>query len=169
MLTKLKFAGVWIEDPIDIYSLFILSCAEYCSVAFPPSLTNKQSQKLEKIQRTPLKIILSDSYVDNSATCWMTCLLSLAERRQNRMLSFTEKYISHTENSRFFPRTENMFQDPQMQYREKYKFNFAHWKKVKQKFNSNLSEATECAWKKEGGVKAGTEVQWIITIEFHHL
>ena len=131
MLTKLKYAGVEIEDLIDIYSLFIRSCAEYCSVVFHGSLTNEQSQKIENIQKTSLKIILSDNFVDYSAACEMTGLLSLAERRQNRMLSYAKKCISHPENSRFFPHNENIYQDPQIRNREKYKVNFAHGEKYR--------------------------------------
>ena len=76
-------------------------------------------------------IILSDNYVDYSAACEMTGLLPLAERRQNRMSSFAKKCISHPENSRFFPLNENLFQDPQMHDREKYKVNFAHVEKYR--------------------------------------
>jgi hypothetical protein len=126
MLTKLKYVGVGIEDLIDIYSLFVRSCAEYCSVVFHSSLTNEQSRKLENIQKTSLKIILSDNYVNYPAACEMTGLLSLAERRQNRMLSYAKKCISHPENSRFFPLNTNLYQDPQIRDTEKYKVNFSH-------------------------------------------
>ena len=47
MLTKLRYVGVSIEDLLDIYRLFIRSCAEYTSVAFHSSLTSRQFQKLE--------------------------------------------------------------------------------------------------------------------------
>ena len=98
ILKRLKKQGANLEDLIDIYSLFIRSCAEYCSVAFHPSLINKQSKKIENIQKTILKIILSDNYV----ACGMTGPLTLAERRQNSMLSFAKKFFSHPENSRLF-------------------------------------------------------------------
>ena len=45
-LTKLKYAGVQIEDLLHIYQLFIRSCAEYCSVAFHSSLTLSESASL---------------------------------------------------------------------------------------------------------------------------
>ena len=52
MLTKLKYAGVSIEDLLDIYILFIRSTTEYCSVAFHSSLTVDQTTDLERIQKT---------------------------------------------------------------------------------------------------------------------
>ena len=58
MITKLKYVGVCLEDLLDIYILFIRSVTEYCSVAFHSSLTQQQSDKLEKIQKTCLKLIM---------------------------------------------------------------------------------------------------------------
>ena len=63
MITKLKYVGVCLEDLLDIYILFIRSVTEYCSVAFHSSLTHQQSDKLEKIQKTCLKVIMGEMYV----------------------------------------------------------------------------------------------------------
>ena len=49
MITKLKYAGVTTEDLIEIYCLFVRSCAEYCSVVFNSSLTQEQTKKIENI------------------------------------------------------------------------------------------------------------------------
>ena len=54
MLTKLKY--------VEIYCLFVRSRAEYCSLVFPRSLTQEQSEKNENIQKTSLRIILHDEY-----------------------------------------------------------------------------------------------------------
>ena len=55
MLTKLKYAGACTEDPIEIYC--VRSSKDYCTVAFCYSLTQKQSNKIENIQKTSFKII----------------------------------------------------------------------------------------------------------------
>ena len=47
MITKLKYAGVSLDDLIEMYSLFIRSTAEYCSVVFHSSLTVEQTDKLK--------------------------------------------------------------------------------------------------------------------------
>ena len=62
MTTKLKYVGVGIDDLLNIYILFIRSVTEYCGVAFHSSLTSEQSNKLEKIQKTCLKVILGELY-----------------------------------------------------------------------------------------------------------
>ena len=51
VLTKLKYIGISTEDLITIYILFIRSLTEYCSVVFHSSLTVRQSDKIETIQK----------------------------------------------------------------------------------------------------------------------
>ena len=63
VLCKLKYAGISIEDLIIIYTLFIRSLTEYCSVAFHSALTESQCHKIEAIQSTCLQVILADNYV----------------------------------------------------------------------------------------------------------
>ena len=64
MITKLKYVGVKTEDLIDVYILYIRSITEYCSVAFHSSLTVELSDKLERIQKTCLRVILGEMYLD---------------------------------------------------------------------------------------------------------
>ena len=92
MLTKLKYVGVQKDDLIDIYVLYIRSIAEYCSVAFHSSLTVEQSNQIERIQRTCLKVILDE----------MVGLDSLYDRRVKRCLHFSLKCVKH-DKSRLFP------------------------------------------------------------------
>ena len=93
MLTKLKYVGVKVEDLLDIYVLFIRSVAEYCSVVFHSTLTGEQSNTIERIQRTCLKIILGEMYMDYSSALEMTGLGSLSDRRSKRCLDFSLKAI----------------------------------------------------------------------------
>ena len=98
MLTKLKYARVSTADLIEIYSLFVRSCAEYFAVVFHSSLTQEQCNKLENIQKTSLNIILGDNFVDYPPACKMTGLEKLEDRRQTRLLAFAKKmYKAPTE------------------------------------------------------------------------
>ena len=81
MITKLKYVGVSLEDLLDIYTLFIRSVTEYCAVAFHSTLTQQQNDKLEKIQKTCLKVILGDNYIDYTVALEMCGLQTLSERR----------------------------------------------------------------------------------------
>ena len=88
---------------MDIYVLFIMSVVEYCAVAFHSSLTQQQSNKLEKIQKTSLRVILGDMYVDYAAALEMCGIQTLSERRLKRCLDFSEKCLKHPRNKRLFP------------------------------------------------------------------
>ena len=78
MITKLKYVGTSIEDLIDIYILYIRSIAEYCSVAYHSSLNQAQSDKIERIQKTCLRVILGEMYVSYEAALEMCGLQTLS-------------------------------------------------------------------------------------------
>ena len=106
MITKLKYVGVKTEDLLDIYILFIRSITEYCSVVFHSCLTLDQSNKLETIQKTCLKVILGEMYVDYSSALEMCGLDTLYNRREKRCLDFALKSSKHPRMCRMFPRNE---------------------------------------------------------------
>ena len=124
-LTKLKYAGVAIDDLIEMFQLFIRSCAEYCSVVFHSSLTESQSKSLERLQSTCLKVILQDNYVSYSAALEMTGLETLWDRREKRCLDFSIKCIKHHQNSRFFPLNPNLTNETEIRERETFYINYA--------------------------------------------
>ena len=124
MLTKLKYTGVKIEDLIDIYKLFIRSRAEYLSVTWHSSLTVAQSHKIENIQKTSLKIILAEDYIDYPASCERTGLLMLSDRRKNRCLAFAKRCLSNPQTKDMFPLNRHSSLD--IRNTEKYLVNFAH-------------------------------------------
>ena len=125
MLSKLKYAGVSVEDLVEIYCLFVRSRAEYCSVAFGSSLTLEQKTKLSNIEKTSLRIILQEMYIGYFEACEMLGLTPLSERRNIRMLNFAKKCAKHPTNSRFFPQNPNQFVSPIVREREPFKVNFA--------------------------------------------
>ena len=124
LITKLKYVGVKIEDLIEIYILFIRSITEYCSVVFHSRLTVEQSQKIENIQKTCLKIILGESYISYSAALEMCGLETLFDRRQKRCLNFALKCTEHPKNKRLFPLNVKDSQHI-LRRQEKFVVNFA--------------------------------------------
>ena len=95
LLTKLKHIGISIEDLLTIYILFIRSLTEYCSVAFHTSLTIRQADKIEAIQKNCLRIILDINYVSYNAALEMCRLKRLSDRREEKMLSFSLKCLKN--------------------------------------------------------------------------
>ena len=103
MITKLKYVGVNIGDLINIYILFICSVLEYCSVLWHSTLTVDQSQRIERVQKTCLKIILGAEYSNYEDALEYTGLERLSERRENRCLQFGLKCLLHPVHQRMFP------------------------------------------------------------------
>ena len=130
ILSKLKYAGISTDDLITIYILFIRSLTEYCSVVFNSSLTLDQSNKIEAIQKTCLRVILCDNYVSYSAALEMCGLQDLSSRRDKRQLSFAKKCLKNDFNKKLFP--EN---SPSK--KEKFKVNFA---RTESYFNSAVPQ-----------------------------
>ena len=135
MLTKLRYAGVSIEDLLHIYKQYIRTKLEYCSVVFHSSLTVQQSASLERCQAVCLRVILQDNYISHSAALEMTGLDLLADRRKARCLSFSLKCTKDTYNARFFPRNPNLDHTLEARKREEFKVNFC---RTKQYLNSAI-------------------------------
>ena len=123
MLTKLRYAGFGTEDLLDIYKLFIHSCAEYCAVAFHSSLTIELSDKLERIQKTCLRVILGEMYISYSAALEMCGLETLFTRREKRCLNFSLKCLKNERTSRIFPLRP--LNEQNVRKAEKFTVNFA--------------------------------------------
>ena len=119
MLTKLKYAGIKRDDLIDIYKLFIRSTAEYCSVVFHTSLTQKQVKKLEVIQSASLKIFMGKEYIDYNSALKACGMKTLHDRRNDRMLNFAIKCLKDKYNKNIFPLNLNP------RNRETFTVNFA--------------------------------------------
>ena len=124
MLTKLKYIGVNTQDLIEIYTLFIRSRAEYVSVVWHSSLTLEQTKIIENIQKTSLKIILGENYVDYPTALEWTGLSELSVRRQNQCLAFAKSSLKYPIGSKMFPLSHE--HDQNVRNREKFKVNFAH-------------------------------------------
>ena len=119
VLSKLKYAGIDREELLTVYKLFIRCIPEYCSVVFHKALTIDQSHKIENIQKTCLKIILAEEYVDYETALNTCSLKTLHERREVRMLKFATKCINDNFNKKLFP-----LNGPNIK-KEKFKVNYA--------------------------------------------
>ena len=126
LLTKLKYSGTSIEDLVHVYKMYIRSRLEYNSVVFHSSLTQEQSNKLDRCEAICLKIILQEMFVSHSAACEMLGLRKLSLRRQSRCLDFSKKCLKHPQNRRLFPPNINIQNDLNVRDREPYKVNFCY-------------------------------------------
>ena len=134
MLTKLKYTGVNVKDLIEIYCLFIRSRAEYMSVVWHSSLTAAEGKRIENIQKTSLKIILGESYIDYPTSLVSTALQELSIRREARCLSFAKRCRKNPLTAGMFPQNPEQVYDVQRTGRrtEKYRVNFARTENYRQ-------------------------------------
>ena len=147
------------EDLVEIYYLFIRTCAEYCSVAFGSSLTLEQTNKISNIEKTCFRIILNEMYIGYLPACEMLGIQPITERRQHRMLSYAKKCINHPTNARFFPVNENVHSNPLIRKREPFQVNFARTEAYKKStiphcqrlLNVHFGEKEEGVGQREGG------------------
>ena len=121
LITKLKYVGVRTSDLLDIYILFIRSVVE--SVAFHSSLTQQQSNKLEKIQKVCLKVIYGEDYTDYESAMRLSGLQTLSDRRLKRCLDFSLKCLKHEKMRKLFP--PNPSYNDRVRSSEPYSVNFA--------------------------------------------
>jgi hypothetical protein len=167
MLSKLKYAGLSVEDLLEIYCLFVRSKAEYCSVVFASSLTQEQIRKIENIEKTCLRIILQEMYIGYEEACEMLAISSVTKRRDARLLSYAKKCTRHPTNERFFPRNPNQLAEPQIRQREPFKVNFTRTEIYKKStiptcqrlLNDYYMEHPERLWngRAHGGMPRGEE------------
>ena len=93
------------------------------SVAWHSSLTLAEDHKIENIQKTSLKIILGESYIDYPSSLTRTGLASLSERGKSQCLAFAKRCLSDPQTKEMFPLTPESSLN--LRKPEKYMVNFA--------------------------------------------
>ena len=99
---------------------------EYCVVPMHSSLTVQQAASLERCQSVALRIILQNEYNTYSEAMAVAGIETLANRRQERCLKFSQKCLKHPINNRIFPLNKNTNENMHTRNSELYKVNFAH-------------------------------------------
>ena len=133
MLTKLKCVEVSTEKLLHIYSLFVRSKTEFCSVAWHDNLNIDQQKSIERLQIVSLKVILGkkcprkeDGHFDYSEALRICKLSSLFSRREKRMTDFGKKCIKHPSLKKLFPLNHAISHDPHnVRNGEMYHVNYA--------------------------------------------
>ena len=120
-----KTTLVFVESTSKIYKLFIFSVLDYCSVVFHSSLTEQQTNFIERVQKICLKLILSEEY-DSYSSALASCDLSpLVVRKEKRVLAFSKKALDPPKHKTSFPFSKNFLSNPHnLRYVEKFQVNF---------------------------------------------
>ena len=125
LLRKVANFSTSIEDKKDIYVLYVRSILEQSSVVWHSSLTNENSEDLERVQKSAVRIILGKDFENYEDALVKADLESLENRREELCKKFAEKCLKNEKAKSIFPvreKTHNM----NTREEESFNVNFAH-------------------------------------------
>ena len=125
-----KFTGK-ISDLKIIYMMFIRSKLDSSSVVWHNSLTEKDINSLERVQKASVKIILKNNYKNYESALEMLNLDTLCDRRRKQSLKFAKDCLKHEQMKQMFPINEKNSQ-VQTRHKEMYKVNKANTERYRQ-------------------------------------
>ena len=91
------------KDLVNIYILFIRSILEQSCVIWHSSITEGESDDLERVQKVCLKIILKEKYECYDHALEVTGLENLIDRRKQLCLNFAKKCVKNETTKSMFP------------------------------------------------------------------
>ena len=118
MLRRLYEFNVSKEKLIHIYTLFIRSVTEQSCVVWSSSITEEESDALERTQKVALRIIYRGEYSSYSNALTLSKLPTLVKRRETLLLSFAKKITVNPKLSHFLPKNVPI---PSLRRQEKFK------------------------------------------------
>ena len=96
-----------IRDLKQIYMLQIRSKLDQSAVVWHSSLTQKNRNDLERVQKSAVRCILGDSYRGYEDALERLGLVTLEERREQMCLKFAKQCLKLEKMKQFFPRNQN--------------------------------------------------------------
>ena len=111
-----------------IYKLFIRSILEQSAVVWHSSLIQRNSDDIERVQKSAVKIMMGQKYDEYDEALKYLNLEKLSERRQKLCLSFAKKCIKHEKAKQLFPLNNHI---KHLRNNERFKVNFASSERYK--------------------------------------
>ena len=91
------------EDMIQIYFSYIRSILEQSSTVWHSSLTVEDSQDIERVQKSAVRITLKEEYNNYDDALDILDIETLSERRENMSLKFARNCLKNDLTSDLFP------------------------------------------------------------------
>ena len=102
-LRRLKILGASQNTLIDVYRLYVRSVLEMASPLWGGSITKKNSQDIEAVQITCMKLIGGQQFQDYEQSLQMMGLDSLVARGEKLCLKFAKKSLKSSRFKHWFP------------------------------------------------------------------
>ena len=103
LLSKASKFTSQISDLTTIYKIFIRSILENSCVVWHSSLSEQDSEDIERVQKAACKIILKQYYEDYEKALKLLRLEKLIDRRENLCLNFAKKSLRNFKVKSMFP------------------------------------------------------------------
>ena len=91
------------DDLVHIYKSFIRSRLEFSCTVWHSSLSKNNVLDIERVQKSALKLILKENYINYKNALKLLNLESLNERREKLCLSFAKKCLKMDNFKKLFP------------------------------------------------------------------
>ena len=108
MLRRLKALGASQWNLLDVYYKHIRAILEFGAPAWDGALTKRDSLRLERVQRTALKIIFACKWDSYTKFLISKNIEKLAKRRKKLALNFAKKSVRHKKFKDWFETNENL-------------------------------------------------------------
>ena len=130
LLRKVAGFGASVDDLKIIYILFIRSLLEQSATVWHSRLTEENSNDLERVQKSAMKIILQDKFIGYKNALNKLDLPTLSDRREQLCLSFALKCVKHPKTLKMFPLNDKTH-EINTRNREKYEVQHANTERLK--------------------------------------
>ena len=104
LVRKVASFGTSVDDLMTIYFLFIRSLLEQSATVWHSGLTEENSNDLERVQKSALKIILGEKFISYENALLRLNMESLKERREHLCTSFALKCLKNPKTKDMFPK-----------------------------------------------------------------
>ena len=125
LIRNMKAFGATKEELVHMWIVICRSKLEQACVLWHSSLTQENSEDLERTQKTFAKLVLQEKYKTYEQALLILNLNSLAERRRHLSLKFAQSGMEHGKLTDLFMKN-NKNHDMNMRNSEVYKVNFAN-------------------------------------------
>ena len=130
LIRSIQSFGATQEELVHLWKIFCRSVLEQSCVVWGPSLTQENSNNLERTQKTFAKLILKEKFKNYEESLMLLNLDTLEKRRQELCLRFAKNGIKQDKLNDLFPKN---YKEHEMKTRnvKKYKVNFANTERYK--------------------------------------
>ena len=111
LLTKVAGFGANREDLKAVFITFVRSVLEQSSVVWHTSLSLENSEDLERIQKSAMKILMKNEYKGYESSLRQLDLMKLSDRRDDLLLKYGLNCLKNEKTKHIFPqhkKTHNM-------------------------------------------------------------